>query len=101
MLESKARQALRARAHSLRPTVIVGTRGVTETVLAELDRALTDHELIKLRLPALQKEDRESCIASISGNSGAEIVGRVGRILILYRPRPDTTPSTRKEKPHS
>ncbi len=100
MLESKARQALRARAHSLKPTITVGARGVTESVLAELDRALTDHELIKLRLPALEKDERESCIASLSG-SGAEIVGRVGRILILYRPRPDATSSTRKEKTRS
>ncbi|WP_308389136.1 ribosome assembly RNA-binding protein YhbY [Acidithiobacillus sp. AMEEHan] len=88
MLDSKARQELRARAHHLKPIILVGASGVTETLLRELDRALFDHELLKVRLPALDKEDRDAMVESLVAGSGAEAVGRVGRILMLYRPRP-------------
>ncbi|MDD3760436.1 MAG: ribosome assembly RNA-binding protein YhbY [Acidithiobacillus sp.] len=88
MLDSKARQELRARAHHLKPIIMVGAQGVTPTLLAELDRALFDHELLKVRLPALDKEERDDCIAKLVDGSRAEAIGRVGRILMLYRPRP-------------
>ncbi|MEY2342911.1 YhbY family RNA-binding protein [Acidithiobacillus sp. IBUN Pt1247-S3] len=88
MLDSKARQDLRARAHHLKAIVTVGAQGVTPTLLAELDRALFDHELLKVRLPALDKEERDSCIEQLSSGAQAEIIGRVGRILMLYRIRP-------------
>ena len=88
MLDSKARQDLRARAHHLKPIITVGAQGVTPSLLAELDRALFDHELLKVRLPAVDKEKREDCIEQLSGGARAETIGRVGRILILYRPRP-------------
>ncbi|XTI71825.1 YhbY family RNA-binding protein [Acidithiobacillus sp. AC3] len=88
MLDSKARQELRAQAHHLKPIIMVGAQGVTPSLLAELDRALFDHELLKVRLPALDKEERDGCIAELVEGSRAEAIGRVGRILMLYRPRP-------------
>ncbi|WP_312260762.1 ribosome assembly RNA-binding protein YhbY [Candidatus Igneacidithiobacillus taiwanensis] len=88
MLDSKARQDLRARAHHLKPVITVGAQGVTTPLLAELDRALFDHELLKVRLPALDKEERDSCVQALAQGCAAEVVGRVGRILMLYRQRP-------------
>ncbi|MCL5052156.1 MAG: YhbY family RNA-binding protein [Gammaproteobacteria bacterium] len=88
MLDSKARQDLRARAHHLKPIITVGNQGVTAAVLSELDRALFDHELLKVRLPALDKDERDECIQQLATGAEAEIIGRVGRILMLYRARP-------------
>ncbi len=90
MLTSSARQGLKAKAHHLKPVVLLGARGVSPSVLAELDRALEDHELIKVQLPPLDREEREACIAELVNANGAEIIGRIGRVLILYRSRSDS-----------
>ncbi|MGC9128496.1 MAG: YhbY family RNA-binding protein [Acidithiobacillus sp.] len=88
MLSSKERQALKARAHPLQPVLMVGNAGLGPALMEELDRVLLHHELIKLRLPALEHEARDAMVAEILAGSGAEAVARIGRILILYRPRP-------------
>ena len=59
-LTSAERRSLRARAHTLKPVVQTGGQGLTEAVLAEVDIALEAHELIKLRLPGMPREDRRA-----------------------------------------
>jgi len=56
-------------------------------VLGELNVALHAHELIKVRLPALEAAERAEMIAALTTASGADLVGRIGRIVMLYRPR--------------
>ena len=88
-LTAKERAHLKARAHALEPVVHVGSTGVTDRVIAEVDRALTAHELIKVKIPV---EDRAARIAlgdEVCARTAATAVHRVGKILILWRPRPE------------
>ncbi|MBW9249853.1 MAG: ribosome assembly RNA-binding protein YhbY, partial [Acidithiobacillus ferriphilus] len=68
--------------------VMIGAHGVNDGVLAELEVAIHAHELIKIRLPQVSHDERDDMIQTLSHASHADVVGRIGRILILYRPRP-------------
>jgi RNA-binding protein len=92
MLDAKQRQNLRGQAHALKPVVMIGAHGVTDGVLAELEGAIHTHELIKIRLPQVSHDERDDMIQALSGASHADVVGRIGRVLILYRPRPAAVP---------
>ncbi len=90
MLDTKERQILRARAHALKPVVMIGAHGVTDGVVAELEVALNAHELIKVRLPSVPHDQRDAMTQTLAETGHADIIGRVGRMLILYRPRPES-----------
>lgn len=87
-MQAAERRRLRARAHSLRPVVLVGAAGLTEAVLAEIDQALTAHELIKIRLRMEDRAQREAAAAHIAERLGAAQVQRLGHVFTYYRPRP-------------
>ena len=89
MLTSPEKRALKARAHALKPVVIVGQQGVTPGVLAAVGEALDVHELIKVRLPASEKPAQAARIQQLAQDLAAEVIGFIGRVLILYRKRPD------------
>jgi RNA-binding protein len=85
MLTSSERRTLKARAHKLEPVVIIGAKGLTDEVVAEIDRALKAHELIKVRAAAAERGDRGSLVEEICGRTGAEQVQNVGKIFVLFR----------------
>jgi RNA-binding protein len=87
-LSTRERAHLKARAHGLSPVVQVGNTGLTENLIAEVDRALTAHELIKVRIPTDDREARVAMGDEICARTGATAVHRVGKVLILWRPRP-------------
>jgi RNA-binding protein len=87
-LTSRQRSALRALAHGLDPVVLVGTAGVTDAVLREVDEALAARELIKIRL-AGDRDERAAAADAIASRAHAEVAGRIGRVAILYRRQPD------------
>ena len=87
MLTSADRKELKARAHSLEPAVIVGGKGLTDEVVAEIDRALTAHQLIKVRVPGLERADREKIFKAMCDRTGAAAVQQVGKVFILFRKR--------------
>ena len=91
-LTPRQRAYLKGRAHALEPVVFVGQAGLSDTVLAELDRALTAHGLIKVKLAGAGRDDREALTSEICAKSGAAAVQNVGRVLVLWRPRPDDEP---------
>ena len=76
---------LRARAHPLKVVVTVGAKGLTDAVSAEVDLALSKHELIKLKLPADDKALKRAMLASLSEQLGAAEVQLIGRVGVLYR----------------
>lgn len=80
-----SKRQLIAEAHSLHPIVIIGNRGLTRTVLLEIDRALNDHELIKIRIPAMEKVEKQALIETIGTELQAECLRTIGHIIILYR----------------
>jgi putative YhbY family RNA-binding protein len=94
-LSRDERLALRARAHHLNPVVLLGAAGLTEAVLKETDRALAAHELIKVRIPGDDRDERESICAQIADRLGAARVQLIGKLLVLYRPRPEEEAPTR------
>ncbi|MEQ9021284.1 MAG: YhbY family RNA-binding protein [Pseudomonadales bacterium] len=79
------KKQLRAIGHHLKPVVTVAGAGLSENVLAELDRALNDHELIKVKLAVDDRQSRELVSASISEQLKAEVVQSVGKIILVLR----------------
>jgi RNA-binding protein len=88
MLNPAERKALRARAHKLEPVVMIGGKGLTEDVIAEIDRALTAHELVKVRAAGLEREAREQALSAICRKTAAEAIQQVGKIFVIFRKRP-------------
>lgn len=80
---------LRGLAHPLKPVVLVGGKGVTLAVLKELEQALDDHELIKIRLAGADRATRTAELATLTGASRAESVQAIGRVAVLYRRNAD------------
>lgn len=82
---------LRAIGHKLKPVVIVAGNGLSEAVIAELERALTDHELIKVKLAAGSREQRSALGALICERCGAQLVQSIGNVILILRraARPD------------
>ena len=86
-LTPRERQKLKARAHALEPVVQVGQAGVTEQVAKELGRALTAHQLIKVKVTAPDRDAREALCDDILARADAAEVQRVGKVLVLWRPK--------------
>ena len=87
-LTARERSHLKARAHSLEPSVLVGHGGLTDGVAAEIDRALKARELIKVKILA-DRDERAEIAAGISTRADAAIVQQVGKVIVLWRPKPD------------
>jgi RNA-binding protein len=92
-LKGFQRKWLRGQAHGLRPVVQIGRQGLGEGTLREIDFALDTHELIKVQAAAPKEEKREIA-QRIEGELGADVVGMIGHVLILYRRQED--PELRK-----
>ena len=89
MLTAAERKALKAKAHKLDPVVHIGAKGLTEEVIAEIDRALGAHELIKVRAGSMERDARDEAFDSICAGTGAEAVQQVGKVFVIYRKKPD------------
>jgi len=85
MFTPAERKALKARAHKLEPVVTIGSKGLTQEVIGEIDRALAAHELIKVRAPGLERDAREVALAAICEQTRAEPVQHIGKVLVLFR----------------
>lgn len=86
-LSTKERSHLKARAHALEPVLVVGQAGATAALVAEVDRALTAHELIKIRIGGDDRAARVALGDTIATATDAVVVHRVGKIVILWRAR--------------
>jgi RNA-binding protein len=83
------RRALKARAHHLHPVVMVGEAGLTAAVIQEIASNLQSHELIKIRVLADGRQHRTTLIEEICRALDAAPVQQIGKVLVVYRPRPD------------
>jgi RNA-binding protein len=89
MPSSPLRRRLRAAGHHLSPVVQVGKDGVTEAVLRQIDQALLDHELVKVKVGTETPDDRfGSAEALLAGSEGAQLAQILGRTVLLYRRHP-------------
>ena len=87
-LSEKQKKHLRGLAHRLSPVSWLGTAGITAPFLAELDATLKHHELIKLKVAATNRADRDQAIESVVVQTGATLIKRIGNVAVLYRPAP-------------
>lgn len=86
-ISGKQRKHLRGLAHSRQPIVQVGQGGVTDAVIAALDRALLEHELVKIRMR--EPDDKKAWANALAERTDAALCGLVGHTVILYRPHPE------------
>lgn len=87
-LTPSRRRSLRARAHTLKPVASISQNGLSASVLAEIDRSLKAHELIKVRVYGAERGDREALLAEICTRLTAAPVQQVGNILVVFRENP-------------
>jgi len=87
MLNAAERKQLKARAHRLEPMVLIGTKGLTDDVVKEVELALKAHELIKVRAPDLEREAREDALKALCERTGAQSVQAIGKVFVIYRKR--------------
>ena len=89
MLSNSQKRYLKALSHDKKPVVLIGANGLTDPVLAEIDQALNHHELLKVRVNATDREERQEIIKRISQTLSVELVQRVGHIATFYRQNPE------------
>lgn len=86
VLSAAQNRFLRGQAHGLKALMQVGGKGITPSLLAELDQVLERHELVKVKVAAEDREARDAMIAELAAQAGAALVQRIGHTATLYRP---------------
>ena len=84
-LTSKQTRHLRSLAHSLKPVVMIGSAGLSESVIREIDLSLAHHELIKVKIQAADRDERKILIKEICDAVQCECAQTIGHIAVLYR----------------
>src|SRR3954463_10871764 len=92
------RRQLRARAHALNPVVMIGDGGLTTPVMNEIHRNLASHGLIKIRIMAAEHAAREHFLTEICSSLHAAPVQHIGKIVVVYRPKPVDTEAAPPKK---
>lgn len=104
-LNSTENRALRAQAHHLKPVVSISQNGLTDSVIGEIDRSLKAHELIKIKLYGIERNDREALLVTICERLNCAPIQHIGNNLVLWRPKPETErnkpPAKRAAKPRT
>ncbi len=86
-LTQEQKKQFKSIGHHLKPIVTIADNGLTEGVLAELDRALNDHELIKIQLRA-ERDDRKALIDQLCAQSSSLLIQSIGKVALIYRKNP-------------
>jgi RNA-binding protein len=87
-LKASQKKNLRAKAHHLKPLVTVADKGLSESVVAEIERTLNDHELIKVKLRG-DRETRKQWALDIAEKCSAELVQSIGQVACFYKRHPE------------
>lgn len=99
-MDADSKKIMKARAHALKPVVMVGIAGLTDAVLAEIDIALNVHELIKVKIRA-EKTERVNIEQEVCAKTGAESVQVIGQIAIFYRKNAKTQTKPKANRPRN
>ena len=91
-LNAADKKQYRAIAHNLNPVIIIGDKGLTEGLMDELNRALNDHELIKLKIAIGDRDDRSKTIEDLVYRTGSELVQSIGKVAVLLKRNPKPNP---------
>jgi len=85
MVDKTQQKRFRAIGHKLNPVVTIGGNGFSDSVVAELKRALNDHELIKVKIHAEDRNDRSETVAELVRLTEAELIQRTGNVALIYK----------------
>ena len=90
-ISAKQIKQLRAEGHrlKLKPVVIIGQKGLSDNLHAEIERALKDHELIKIRIPAGSKSEKREFSRSLCLRHEAALVESIGNVIVIFRRNAD------------
>ena len=89
MLTDAQRKYLRRIGHDRNPIVLVGQGGISPNLVAELDQALSHHELVKVRARVGDRDLRDEILDELAARTGSELVQRIGHVALYYRPNPE------------
>ena len=92
-MDTKTRKRLRQIAHHLDPIVSVGEHGLSDALVAEANRALADHELIKVKVQSPDRTERADISATLASRCEALVIQKIGKMVILFRANPDAKPA--------
>ena len=84
-LNDAQRKHLRRLGHDRKPLVLIGQAGLGASLVAELERALDDHELVKVKARVGDRDARDQIFASLAERTKAELVQRIGNVALYYR----------------
>lgn len=84
-MDTSFKQNLKAKAHHLKPVVLMGVKGLTEAVITETDIALQAHELIKVKINGAEKEDRVNMADELCQKLNANLIQMIGNTIVIYR----------------
>ncbi|TDV60298.1 ribosome assembly RNA-binding protein YhbY [Pseudomonas sp. LP_7_YM] len=87
-LTNEQKKQYKSIGHDLKPVLMVAGNGLNEGVLAELDRALVDHELIKVQIKLEDRDDRRAVIDELCKKGRADLVQTIGKMALIYRKNP-------------
>ncbi|MFW5443027.1 MAG: ribosome assembly RNA-binding protein YhbY [Methylococcaceae bacterium] len=87
-MNSAEKKQLKSQAHSLKPVIIVGQSGLSESVLKEINITLDTHELIKIKIRA-EKDVRTQIRDQIITETKSELIQTIGQMIAIYRQNPD------------
>lgn len=87
-ITDKQKRWLKGQSHHLKTVVTVGGAGLTGPVLAEIDSALTHHELLKVKVAGADREQRDAMAADMARDTGSQLINRIGNVAVLYRANP-------------
>lgn len=88
-LNESQRKHLRRLGHDRDPVVLIGQNGLAPGVVAEMDRALGDHELVKVRARVGDRDERDRMLAELARATGSELVQQIGHVGLFYRRHPE------------
>ena len=91
-LNTQLKKSLRSVSHHLDPVVAVSERGVTDGIIEETERALSDHELIKVKLLSPDRKSRGAIATALARSTSSTVLQQIGKVAVLYRHNPKANP---------
>lgn len=85
-LTDRQKKKLQTLGHTLKPVILIGDKGVSENLIAECDRALEHHELVKVKARGRDLASRKSIFKALCEATGAEAIQSVGMTALIFRP---------------
>ena len=91
-MNTQMKKSLRGVAHHLDPVIAVSERGITDGIVEETERALSDHELIKVKVFSADRSSRGEVASALAEATSSIVLQQIGKVAVLYRHNPKANP---------